>query len=128
MHMQTILIIDDERQTREVIHQILECDGYTVLQAENGREGMELFNEQPTDLVITDIIMPEQEGFETIRELKKTHPSARIIAISGGGRMCSANYLDMAKKLGAHQILKKPFKRNELLEAVRIELEIASGN
>ena len=85
--MARILIIDDEPTILLMLKKMLERSGYVVDMAINGKEGMELFAKFPADLIITDIVMPEKEGLETIREIKKDHPHVKIIAISGGGRI-----------------------------------------
>lgn len=85
--MTRILVIDDEPQVRAMLRQMLEREGYEVVEAEEGEEGMRRYREQPVDLVITDILMPQKEGIETIRALRRTNPGVKIIAISGGGRM-----------------------------------------
>lgn len=114
-----ILIIDDEVQIREVLTQILTRDGYEVVNAANGKIGMKLCREQPVDLIITDIIMPEKDGIEMILELRHDFPDLKIIAISGGGRLGPDGYLEMAQKLGAHRTFFKPFNRKEILDAVK---------
>jgi CheY-like chemotaxis protein len=113
-----ILIIDDEEPVRNLIRQILERAGYEVVEALDGKVGMERFQEQSADLVIVDILMPEQEGIETIRILHKEFPQTKILAISGGGRMRNLDILPVAQIFGAHRTLAKPFERKDLLEAV----------
>ena len=114
----TILVIDDEEQIRTIIKKILEAEGYNVVVAGDGKEGLKAFNESPVDLVITDIIMPEKEGIEIIRDLKNNSENIKIIAISGGGNIGPDEYLFLAKKLGVDMTLAKPFRRNELISAV----------
>jgi len=80
---------------------------------------MQLLQQQPADLVITDLIMPEQEGLETISRLKKMHPGVKIIAISGGGRIGPDAYLPAALELGADRIFSKPFDVQEIVDSVR---------
>jgi len=80
-----ILVIEDDVQVRALLKKLLESEGYTVLEAENGNIGIRLYHENSVDVVITDLIMPEKEGIETIRELRKIAPQIKIIAISGGG-------------------------------------------
>ena len=116
-----ILIIDDEAPVRDMLRQMLEKEGYEVVEAPEGNAGIRLFRDNPTDLVITDILMPDKEGIETILELQKTFPQVKIIAISGGGRI-KLNVLPVAKAFGALRTLAKPFERKELLEAVRAVL------
>ena len=83
-----------------------------------------MFRKFPADLIITDIVMPEKEGLETIRELKKSHPDLKIIAISGGGRIDSREYLESARLFGASKIFQKPFRQKEMVSAVK---ELLSG-
>ena len=117
--MTRIIIIDDNIQVLDMLKQTLECEGYNVVSAPNGNEGIRLYRENPADLIITDIIMPKKEGLETIIELKKDFPDVKIIAISGGGQISPEEYLIMAKKLGARYTFAKPVARKELLSAIR---------
>ncbi len=121
--MASILVIDDDEQTRSWILEVLERTGYTVVQACNGREGVRRFRNAPTDLVILDIFMPEQEGLGTLRELRHEYLTARVIAISGGGNTGDLSFLTVARLMGARQSLEKPFDGETLLHAVRQELE-----
>ena len=116
--MATILIIDDEKAILGFLKERLMSEGFNVLTASDGKEGMNLFNGNQVDLVITDIIMPDKDGFITIMELKKICPDIKIIAMSGGGRGLPAYYLDTAKGFGAKYTFEKPFKTSELVEAV----------
>ena len=113
-----ILVIDDEPLVRDMVRQILERAGYEVLDAPDGKVGMQRVREQVFDLVITDILMPEQEGIETIRMLHREFPQIRILAISGGGRRGKLDVLPVAEVFGAHRSLAKPFERKELLDVV----------
>lgn len=117
--MPRILVVDDDPDIRQMIRMMLEREGHDVVTATNGVEALACYREQPAQVVITDIIMPEKEGIETIRELRSDFPDARIIAISGGGRIGPADYLKMAQMLGAKRAIAKPFDRAELLQAVR---------
>jgi CheY-like chemotaxis protein len=112
-----ILLIDDEKPFRDVLKQVLSKAGYDVIEAANGAEGIKRFYENPADMIITDIIMPEKEGIETIIELRKSHPEGKLIAMSGGGWYGTDIDFDMAKKLGA-RTFDKPFALQELLDAV----------
>lgn len=116
--MRRILVIDDDVQFRQMLRQMLERAGYEVVDAADGREGVKLFRTLPTDLVITDIIMPEQEGIETIRELKRDFPDVKIVAISGGGRIDSKDYLCLAEQFGVTATFGKPLDREEFLAAI----------
>lgn len=117
--MGRILIIDDDVQILNMLRQILEREGYEVVSAINGNEGIRLYREKPTDLIITDLIMPEKEGIETITELRRDFPDVKIIAISGGGRIAPEVYLRMARSLGALRTFTKPIERKEIIETVQ---------
>jgi len=117
----TILIIDDEEGIRVLLRTTLEAAGYEVVEASNGRQGLEQYRRRPTDLIITDIAMPEMDGLDMILELTRDFLDARVIAISGEGG--EKNGLDVAKLLGARQTFQKPFRIPQLLDAVRYELE-----
>jgi len=117
--MARLLIIDDDDQFRGMLRHMLEREGYEIVDAPNGKEGIRRYREDPADLIITDMLMPEKEGVETIMELKRDFPDVKIIAISGGGRIGPEEYLYVAKKIGALQTLTKPIGREELLKAVR---------
>jgi CheY-like chemotaxis protein len=115
----SILIIDDEPQFRSLFIEKLAKFPYTVLEAENGDEGLRRFQENKPDLVVTDLVMPKKEGIETIIELKKTTPGVKIIAISGGGRNTPGSYLDMAKRMGAAHVFAKPVDWEKMLAAIQ---------
>jgi DNA-binding NtrC family response regulator len=117
--MQRILIIDDEIHILLMLKKMLERAGYEIDLASNGQEGLEVFRNDPPDLVITDIIMPEKEGLETIREMKKEQPDLKILAMSGGGKISADNYLDTARIFGASGIIEKPFNQSRLVSLVR---------
>lgn len=117
--MARILIIDDEDQPRRMLQQVLIRAGYEVVEARDGNQGLQLFRVSQTDLIITDILMPEKEGLETIIDLRREFPAVKIIAISGGGRTGNLNFLEVAKRLGAQRTLQKPFELQEMLAAVR---------
>jgi CheY-like chemotaxis protein len=114
-----ILVVEDEEIVREAIRQLLESEGYRVFDTPHGAIAMRLLHEHPIDLVITDLLMPEQEGLETILQIRQLWPELKIIAISGGGRFGLTNFLDVAKRFGADRTFAKPFDRQELLAAVR---------
>jgi CheY-like chemotaxis protein len=116
--MPSILVIDDEPQLRSLLKQMLERKGYQVDVASNGKEGIQKFRKQAADLIITDLIMPEKEGLETIMELRKDFPDVKIIAISGGGRMNPEGYLNTAKIFGASYTFSKPLENIKFLNAV----------
>jgi len=116
--MARILVIDDDPFIRDVLKQTLERSRHNVVLAGDGEQGLQLFRENNFDLVITDLIMPKKEGIETIVELRKISPSARIIAISGGYRLPAENYLKIATTLGVDGTLIKPFEKADLISAV----------
>lgn len=123
--MARILVVDDEDLVRMTLRQMLEAHGHEVMEAANGRDGLALFASDPADLVVTDIIMPEQEGIETIVQLRRQNPRLKIIAISGGGRTKNMDFLKIASHVGADAILSKPFSTRELLDTVRRCLQAA---
>ena len=115
-----VLVIDDERDIREAICENLEMGGFETIQASDGEKGMAMIDPgNPPAVLITDIIMPQQEGLETITKIKKIYPAIKIIAISGGGRTHSMDFLYAAKKLGADTALPKPFDMDKLESIVR---------
>ena len=117
--MAHILIIDDDKHIRDLLRKVLEGAGYNVADAPNGRIAMRMWREDPADLIITDILMPEQDGLEFIRELRRDVPDAKIIALSGGSQRLNLDTLDIARRFGALNTLNKPFEIKDLLEAVR---------
>ena len=121
--MAKIYVFDDEPSILLMIKKMLEKAGYEVDIALNGKEGMELFKRNVPDLLITDIIMPEKEGLETILELRKSYPELKIIAISGGGRISPCGYLPGAKLLGANIVFEKQLDQKEFLQAVTLLLD-----
>lgn len=119
MTPRTILLIDDDDLFRKAVRLMLEHAGHTVVEAPEGAAGLRLYRSGRFDVVITDLIMPGKEGLETIRELKAVDPAVKIIAVSGGGRIDSRDYLPLAKALGAARIMDKPFSDTDLLTAIR---------
>ena len=114
--MARILVIEDDPGMRVFLEETLEAAGHEVRAAVNGKEGLALFRAHPANLVITDLFMPEQEGLETIRELRSVNPALKIIAISGA--VPEWRVLEMAKYLGAQRTLAKPFVPEEIRDAV----------
>jgi CheY-like chemotaxis protein len=115
MRADTILIIDDEPMVRHLAVRLLDRAGYRTVSAVNGIQGLACFRREQPALVITDLIMPEREGIETIRHIRYEGPNVPIIAISGGTLTGTADFLAMARELGATAILRKPFEPIELL-------------
>jgi CheY-like chemotaxis protein len=116
--MSRILVVDDDETFRRLLCQTLLGAGHQVLAAADGSVALNLYRRQPVDLVITDLIMPEKEGIETIVELRRLQPNLKIIAMSGGGYLHCADYLQIARRLGANKTLAKPFTAHEVIEAV----------
>jgi two-component system chemotaxis response regulator CheY len=125
--MSSILVVDDEDQIRRLICQTLEGAGYHVTEARDGKEALRLYRFAPADLVIMDILMPDQDGLETTVALRQESPDVKIIVITGGSDMIGIlNYLDVATMLGAHRTLQKPFEMKTLLETIQAELQVPS--
>ena len=125
--MALILIIDDEPQIRSMLKLMLERDGYEVAEAPDGIEGIRTYRQNPADLIITDLIMPNKDGIGVIIDLKKEFPNVKIIAMSGGGLNKPEGYLKGARKLGAACTLTKPIDRGEMLRAIKDVLNSPSS-
>jgi CheY-like chemotaxis protein len=113
-----ILLIDDDAPLRAMLRKTLEQAGYEVHEAADGAEGLAHYREEPSDLILTDLIMPEKEGLETILELRRINRGIKIIAMSGGNRMNPKTNLVIAEKFGALRTLAKPFSQRELLDTI----------
>lgn len=116
--MPSILIVDDDALMRDVLHRTLVRAGYEVEDASGGAAALDAYQRQPRDLVITDIVMANGEGLETILALRKIDAHVKIIAISGGGVGRPADYLTLATRFGADSVMAKPFSGSEVLAAV----------
>ncbi len=116
--MAKILVIDDEPALCEMLCDTLGEEGHAVLAAPNGLEGLALLAKTPVDLVITDIFMPDMEGIEMIRHVRRDYPKVKVITISGGGTLKNVNYLDVSEQLGADWTLQKPVGTPELIAAI----------
>ena len=114
----TICVIDDDELVRQVINNLLSARGYLVLEANDGDVGMGLIARDPPALIITDIMMPNRDGLETIRAMKKRFPLVPILVMSGSSIDGRVNFLDFARKLGADAHIQKPFKPAAFLERV----------
>ena len=121
--MSRILVVDDDAQVRELICAILATCEYDIAEATNGKSAVRMYREQPFDMVITDLVMPDMEGIELIGELRKIDQNVKVIAISGGFLAASDTYLKTAKLMGAQHTLPKPFDTDELLSVVAAVLE-----
>jgi CheY-like chemotaxis protein len=111
--------VDDDVQVLDVLSEMLRLEGYDVQTAENGRQALDAALQQVPDLVVTDLIMPEQEGIETITGLREAYATLPILAISGGGRLGPMDYLETARFIGADATLAKPFGREQFIGTVR---------
>ena len=118
MHSHSVLIIEDDEFVKNMLRQTFKQAGYEVATASNGRIGVQLYQSEPFDIVITDLIMPDMEGIETITHLRKCNPGVKVIAISGGMRNDPIDFLHQAKAMGAHHVLEKPVSLDILLKAV----------
>ncbi|MBN1990994.1 MAG: response regulator [Bacteroidales bacterium] len=114
-----ILIIDDDADLATSLRDLITIEGYQVTIARNGKVGLDLQGKTPFDLVITDIVMPENDGLEVIISLRCNYPQTKVIAMSGGGYVNSRDYLLMAKELGASMALSKPFEFHLLQSEIR---------
>ncbi len=126
--MPGILIVEDDNDLREMLKVSLTRRRFIVLEAENGKDAINHFKPAVTDLIITDLIMPEEDGLKVIMRLREIKPSLKIIAISGGGKAGPASYLNLAKALGADIIYSKPFSVNDMImkieELLKIEQDV----
>ena len=125
--MTRILIVDDDETIRQLLGKALEQAGFEVVLAVDGRDGMQRFRSVHFDLVILDIWMPEKDGLETLMEIRRNTPHAKVIAISGGGQRGLMQPLNWAQQLGAVGALNKPFTVEELLSVIRAALGTSTG-
>ena len=123
--MPSVLVVDDQDQVRQLIRDTLEQAGYEVAEARDGKEGLDRYRARSTDLVIMDILMPDQDGLEAIMAFRREFPDTRVIAMTGGSDATGIlNFLDVAKMLGARRTLQKPFELKVLLDTVAAELTV----
>lgn len=114
--MPRVIIIDDDEELLPLMEEMLAGANYEATAFNRAEAGLAAIGEAPPDIVIVDILMPDKEGLETIREIRTRYPQTRVLAISGGGRVSGAYYLDVARRLGATATLAKPFTRQVLLD------------
>jgi DNA-binding response OmpR family regulator len=117
--MALVLIVDDDPTVLRMLTQVMQRDGHTVMQAEDGDVAMRLFRRQPADIIITDLLMPNKEGLELIAEAREIAPAVGIIAYSGGGKIQPENYLEFATGMGADRVFTKPVPITDLSVAVK---------
>lgn len=115
--MAHILVVDDDERLRTLLRLVYEKAGHTVTEAADGNDALRAYTECPADVVVLDIVMPEKEGLETLRELRAMNPDVNVIAVSGGGRIGPEDYLIAAEKLGARYAFPKPIPHDTLLDA-----------
>ncbi len=116
--MARILVIDDDHAIRRSVRRILERAGHTVFEAEDGEAGIGVLRAEPVALLLTDIYMPREDGFATIRRVRREWPAVKIITMSGGSRAGPADLNAGAAAMGAARTLSKPFDVQDLLDAV----------
>ena len=114
----SLLVVDDDANIRKIIQLLLEAAGYSVHCASDGKEAMILAEAQSFDLILTDMLMPGSDGLELLSAMKKSRLPTRVVVMSGGGIIGVADYLKLAKKLGAHGVIEKPFTSEALLATV----------
>jgi CheY-like chemotaxis protein len=114
-----IIVVDDDADQRLALKLALELAGYAVREAAHGAQALELQRAQPARFLVTDIFMPESDGFEAIAAFRREFPQTRIVAISGGGTRAKQDYLAAARLVGADATLQKPFDINTLLETLQ---------
>jgi CheY-like chemotaxis protein len=113
-----VLIVDDDPAVLLTVQLVLSSSGYQVTTAPDGKRALFLMDKFDPDLVLTDLIMPEMDGVQTITEIRKTRPDLKIIAMSGGARMGNINILQKAKEVGANVVISKPFEMTELTSLI----------
>jgi DNA-binding response OmpR family regulator len=116
--MPGVLLVEDDKELREMLKVSLKRRNYLVMEAENGKDAISHFKPLITDLVVTDLIMPEEDGLKVVIKLRELKPSLKIIAMSGGGKVGPGSYLNLAKALGADAIFSKPFSLSELVKKI----------
>lgn len=116
--MARVMVIDDDEVVRMTLTLVLEKAGHDVIAADDGRKGMALFKMNPTDVVLTDIYMPNQEGLATIMALRSAYPAVKVVAISGGGANAGLDVLPVAEALGADRALRKPISPKDLIATI----------
>lgn len=114
----SILLIDDDELFRDALAKVLIGWGFSVTQTADGVQGVKLFNAEPTDLVLTEIVLPDQDGITTVKELRRAHPDVGIIAMSGKLAVAPDLYLKIAAAFGANRTLRKPFDLSALQTAI----------
>jgi len=117
--MKRILVIDDEVGARQLLRRVLEREGYFIVEAKDGEEGINLFLADSCDMIITDLVMPVKDGLKTIIDVREFAPTVPVLAISGGGTIAKERYLSAAGFIERVETLAKPFTHGELVNAVQ---------
>lgn len=118
MKPRTLLIVDDDDELRDVLVEVLRSRGYVVRAARDGVEATKAIAKSDVELVVTDLIMPEKDGIQLMNEIRRKYPKVKIVAMSGGGHVPREQYLRIARGLGAHAVLEKPFSSQQLVDLV----------
>jgi CheY-like chemotaxis protein len=122
--MAVILLIEDDKELREMLKTSLLRKDHVVIEAENGKEALIHFKPGVTDLVITDLIMPDEDGLKVIMKIRELKKGIKVIAISGGGKAGPGSYLNLAKALGANAVYSKPFSINDMMLKIEELLKV----
>jgi DNA-binding NtrC family response regulator len=122
--MPSVLIVEDDNQLRALLKLVLVRAGYEVLDTDNAIEAARIYRERRTEVVVTDLLMPDRDGLELILDLRREDRNVRVIAFSGGGEVSPEGYLYIARLFGARRTLTKPFSAEEFLEAISQSLEV----
>lgn len=126
--MTSVLVIDDELLVRKTLRLTLEAEGFSVFEAEDGEVGVAQFAAKQPEIVLVDIVMPKKDGIETILELRKSPSKALIVAMSGGGRVSPVSLLTTAQRIGADEIVEKPFRGDDVVKLIKGRLQDRSPN
>lgn len=122
--MAHILVVDDDPEIRDTLRRLLVLAGHSVEVASDGLEARRRLEEESFDLLLTDVVMPDQDGLGLIQETRRAWPGVRIIAASGGGLGRADEYLKVARLLGARSLLQKPFNHQDILDTVQEVLTV----
>ena len=114
-----VLVVDDDEAFRQTVCDLLVDGDFEILSAESGAQSFAVLRNQSVDIVLTDIVMPDEDGLEIVRKIKKMNPAPKIVAMSGGGRIAAMDYLEIARLMGASATIKKPFKQQELVDLLQ---------
>jgi len=125
--MSHILLLDDDEDFRESMAEVLERNGHTVFTDSDGVDVLEHLHALDIEIVITDVVMPEQDGIKTLMEIKRNYPDTSVVVVSGGGRIEAGAYLRAVESLQADAVLRKPVSAERLLETVARVQDAGTG-